>query len=209
MYIDGFNLYHAIDDLGENFLKWTDYWRLGETIIPSKSETLVKVCYCTAYYPDEKKKWRHQTFLNALKIKGVDVQLGHYVHEDASCRNCDNKWQKPTEKAGDINVAIHLLKDAFTDEVDHFYLLSQDSDQSATVKLFSQQFPKKKLTTVSPPGRNFSSHIMKHADSKIKLTRDHIERCVLPEILIGPPPVRRPREYAPPDGWIHPDLRKK
>ncbi|WP_300039544.1 NYN domain-containing protein [uncultured Roseobacter sp.] len=209
LYIDGFNLYHAIDDLNQAHLKWADYWKLGEIIIPSKSETLVKVCYCTAYYPDERKKWRHQQFVQALKIKGVDVQLGHYVYEDVDCRECDHAWKKPTEKAGDINVAIHLLHDAFMDEVDHVYLVSQDSDQSATAKMFRAKFPNKKFTTVAPPDRNFSVHIGDHASAKLKLTPEHIERCVMPEILVGPPAARRPREYTPPEGWVHPDERPK
>ncbi|WP_240910417.1 NYN domain-containing protein [Pontivivens nitratireducens] len=207
MYIDGFNLYHAVDDLGEPHLKWADYWKLGEIIIPSQTEQLVKVCYCTAYYPDDQKKWRHQQFVNAMKIKGVDVQLGHYVHEDASCRSCGSSWKKPTEKAGDINVAIHLLSDAFLDKVDHIYLITQDSDQSATAKLFKEKFPEKKFTTVAPPNRKPSSHIAKYADAKIKLTLEHIEKCVMPEILIGKPPARRPKEYSPPSGWVHPDKR--
>jgi hypothetical protein len=149
------------------------------------------------------------TTRTALNLTGVDVQVGHYVYEDASCRACDSTWKKPTEKAGDINVAIHLLKDAFLDEVDHANLISQDSGQSATAKMFAEMFPDKKLTTVAPPERNFSVHIGKHADTKLKLTRHHIERCVMPEILIGPPAARRPREYAPPADWVHPDNRPK
>lgn len=211
LYIDGFNLYHAIDDLGEGFLKWADYWKLGEIIIPSRSERLVTVCYCTAYYPDARKKWRHQQFVGALECKGVDVVRGHYVREDMECRACDTTWKKPTEKAGDINVAIHLLRDAFADDIDHAYLISQDSDQSATARMFAQQFPEKKLTTVAPPGRNFSVHIENYAHGRVKLTRDHIERCVMPEIVFKPgvANVRRPREYAPPDGWVHPDRRNR
>lgn len=66
LYIDGFNLYHAIDDLKEPFLKWVNYWKIGETIIPSKSQRLVAVTYCTAFYPgDSGKKWRHEQVIGA------------------------------------------------------------------------------------------------------------------------------------------------
>jgi len=30
VYIDGFNLYHALDDLRENHLKWVDLWALSQ-----------------------------------------------------------------------------------------------------------------------------------------------------------------------------------
>ena len=33
VYVDGFNLYHALDDLAENHLKWLDLWSLSETLI--------------------------------------------------------------------------------------------------------------------------------------------------------------------------------
>jgi hypothetical protein len=213
LYIDGFNLYHAIDDLQQPFLKWSNYWRLGEIIIPKVSEVLVKVVYCTAYYPsDPSKKWRHQQVINAQKIHGVSVELGHYTHEIMNCRSCNHSWSKPTEKEGDINVAINLIKDAFKNEFDHAYLLTSDSDQAATARMFVREFPEKLLTTVAPPGRNFSAHIQAITERRrIALSVDHIEKCVMRNIEINPAggSARRPAEYDPPPGWVHPDNRPK
>ena len=42
-YVDGFNLYHPINDLGKPYLKWLDLWALGEHLIPGRSEGVVKV----------------------------------------------------------------------------------------------------------------------------------------------------------------------
>ena len=96
-YYDGFNLYHAIKDLGEPYLKWCNLWELGERLIPKQTEQLVKVVFCTAFYPgDERKKWRHQQYLNALENVGVTTVKGHYVHEDAGCDKCGKSWKKPT-----------------------------------------------------------------------------------------------------------------
>jgi len=33
VYIDGFNFYHAVDDLGEPHLKWVDLWALSEKLL--------------------------------------------------------------------------------------------------------------------------------------------------------------------------------
>lgn len=78
--MDGFNLYHAIDDLRENHLKWADLWKLGEEIIPSSSQTLVMVEFCTAYFPgDHSKRIRHEAYKNALEIRGVNCHWGHYA----------------------------------------------------------------------------------------------------------------------------------
>lgn len=213
LYIDGFNLYHAIDDLAQPHLKWLNYWKLGEIIIPKQTEELVRVTYCTAYYPgDPKKKWRHEQVIGAQKVFGVDVVLGHYVREDMDCRACGNQWQKPTEKEGDINVAIHLLRDGFLDHYDHAYLLTADSDQAATARMFNEQFPNKRLTSVVPPRRQPSVHITNYTDKrKIALNDLHLERCVMPQVVFKPgvANTRRPNEYAPPNGWVHPDQRPK
>lgn len=212
LYVDGFNMYHAIDDLKEPLLKWISYWKIGEIIIPSKSESLVKVAYCTAFYPgDSQKRWRHEQLINAQKIYGAEHIKGHYVYEDKACKSCGNTWSKPTEKETDINVALALFNDARLDVLDVAYLLSSDSDQAATARILKAQFPEKRLVTVAPPGRNFSVHIEKYADGRVALNRDHLDRCVMPPIVTkqGFTPGRRPREYAPPAEWVHPKNRPR
>lgn len=208
LYVDGFNLYHAVDELGDAFLKWCNLWRLGEIIIPSRTERLVRVVFCTAFYPgDSGKRIRHERYIAALKRVGVECVLGHYVHEDMSCRGCRRDWKKPTEKETDINVALSLYDDAACDLIDHAYLLTADSDQAASARMFRHRYSEKKLTTVSPPGRNFSKHILNYTEGrKIALNRDHIERSHFGnELLENGPPIVRPLEYAPPQGWMHPD----
>lgn len=200
-YIDGFNLYHAIDDLGEPHLKWCNLLQLARSLVPQASEEVVKVCFCTAYYPgDPQKKWRHQQYVNALEIVGVTCVVGHFVREQQNCRTCGAVWQKPTEKETDINIALHLMIDAYKNVFDKVYLLSSDSDQAATARLYKQQFASKQFVTVALPGRPFSVHIEKYAGGRIALNRDHVARNLLPAILLGKgrPNARRPREYDPP-----------
>ena len=212
-YVDGFNLYHAVADLGEPFLKWCNLWRLAETLIPSQSEELVKVTFCTAFYPgSERKRWRHGEYNKALENSGVTIISGHYVHEPKDCRECGAEWQKPTEKETDINVALSLYADAKNDVYDKAYLVTADSDQAATAKFFRSSFPEKALATVAPTGRNFSVHITPYANGgRISLNREHLERAVMPQIVMadGRPAARRPHEYAPPQWWVHPDQRPR
>ena len=209
-YIDGFNLYHAVDALGEPFLKWCDLRKLGEIIIPSQTESLVSVVFCTAFYPrDQDKKWRHMQYIAANEARGVKCVMGHYVHEEMSCRGCERTWQKPTEKETDINLALSLYQDAVSDVFDVAYLVTADSDQAATARFLSENYPAKSLVTVAPPGRNFSVDISRYAQRRIALNRDHLDRCVLPKIIMGDKGVvaKRPKEYEPPDWWVHPDNR--
>jgi hypothetical protein len=210
-FIDGFNLYHAIDDLEQPHLKWISYSSLAKILLPKRTQVLVGVTWCTAYYPgDSKKKWRHVQLVGAQKCHGVDVVEGHFVHEDRECRACDSEWRQPTEKQGDINVALRLIRDAYHDTYDHAYLISADSDQVATVRMFKDLFPEKKITAVVPPGRKRSEHISKLVNGgTIQINTNHLEKAVMPAIVFEPKVAntRRPEDYKPPQDWVHPDQR--
>jgi hypothetical protein len=66
VYIDGFNLYHAINDLKLSHLKWVNLWCLSESLLRS-GERLIAVKYYSAYA-----KWlpgpyaRHRQYVQAL-----------------------------------------------------------------------------------------------------------------------------------------------
>ncbi len=214
-YVDGFNLYHALDALDEPFLKWLSLKRLGNIIIPSRTEELVRVVYCSAYFPsqgdNQQKRWRHEQYVNALTAEGVECVMGHFVHEDWSCRDCGHAWRKPTEKESDINLALHLFEDARRNVFDHAYLLTSDSDHAATARMLRAAFPEKRLTTVAPPGRKFSEHIRQLSAGSVSLNKTHLERALLPPRIISHDGrhAKRPDQYAPPQWWVDPQQRPK
>ncbi len=203
IYIDGFNFYHAVADLGENHLKWCDLRALAETIIPRHSETIERIVYCTAYYPgDEQKKWRHLQYIRALKSVGVDCIIGHYIREPMKCRSCLNNWEKPTEKESDINLALSIFNDAAKDVYDKAYMITADSDQLATLKFMKSNFREKGIVSVAPPERPLSVDLVNHADAVIRLRKSHVVGSLFPATILPPgggPLIRRPREYDPPE----------
>jgi hypothetical protein len=123
-----------------------------------------------------------------------------------SCKNCGREWEKPTEKASDVNLALHLFNDARLDRFQAAYLVTADSDRAATAKMFRQCFPDKRFITVSPPGRNISHNIFAYSHDKISLTKEHIEKALFSKIVFaeGMRAGRRPKEYDPPAGWVPP-----
>lgn len=212
LFIDGFNLYHAIDEMGHNYLKWADLWRLGEDIIPSQTQSLEMVEFCTAFFPgDFSKRIRHETYCKALDLKGVKCHWGHYAVDDRNCPSCKHAWARPSEKQSDIHVALSVFDAARRGKIDHAYLLSADSDQAATVKWYKEAFPEKAITIVIPPQRPGSKLIRdKHEKLKIRLNRDHFERAHFgASVTNGATTVIRPFEYDPPKGWVHPDDQPK
>lgn len=139
------------------------------------------------------------------------MKTGHFVSDDRSCHSCGNTWKHPTEKEGDINVAIHLIRDGFHNIYDHAYLVTADSDQLATVRMFKEEFPDKKITIVAPPNRPRSEALHEESGKNtISLNKNHIEKSIMDRIIIkGDQSVRRPDEYNPPEGWVHPKNRQK
>jgi hypothetical protein len=198
-YVDGFNVYHSLDDLNKPHFKWLDWWSLGELLIPSESQILVRVAMCTAIKTtDTQKMLRHRAYLKALESKGVDCLRGNFIEEDRYCRQCGHSWGAPVEKQGDVNLAISLIADAHKDIFDHAYLVTADSDQAATARMFKTDFPAKKLTTVVITGRSHSKEILNFADAKITVNASHIERSLFPKLISGSSAILRPVEYDPP-----------
>jgi hypothetical protein len=209
-YFDGFNLYHAIDGLKQPHLKWLNLYALAELIASLDGVTLVsRVVYCSAYKRDNfDKLTRHQKYVDALKLAGVDVRLGHFIGEPNNCRQCGHTWQAPSEKESDVNLALAVLDDAYTTELTDFYLVTADSDQGATAKMFKARFPNKRLVSVVPPGQAPSKSIATHAAGKISVQSWHIERSLFLGGYVldstGTPKVKRPDQYNPPAGWTAP-----
>ena len=198
-YIDGFNLYHAINELGDQTLKWCNLWALAELLIPKNTEHVVRVCYYSAYYPgDERKRWRHEQYKSALENAGVKTKFGHFIIEPMSCTDCGRTWRRPTEKETDINLALGIVDDARLDLYDKAYIVTADSDQVATVRYVRANYPEKQIVAVAPPNRNFSADIQRFANGgRIKLTDSHIRACLFGPIVPGARAIRRPREYDP------------
>lgn len=212
VYYDGFNLYHALDDLGVPYLKWCDLRRLGMLMARGKAASIEKAVFCTAYFPgDHGKRVRHEAYVNALAIADVETRLGHTTTEPMSCKSCDNRWSQPREKETDINLALSLFQDAVDDVFDVAFLVTADTDQASTVKFFRNRFHDKRIVNVVPPGRMPSTHLGSLCHDVVKLKHQHFDECALPAVVQrdGFKTVYRPHEYDPPVGWVHPDDRPK
>jgi hypothetical protein len=178
-------------------------------------QQLVKVVFCTAVptmRQSADKRTRHIRFNDAQRARGVTVLEGHYVPEPIEIDGIptgDNKW---TEKQSDINVALALIMDGLDDEYDVALLLSADTDQVATARVFAEKLRPlgKKMVGIAPPDRTAPIGYGAYQVPSITLQAHDIECCVMPERIEGSGlVVFRPEEYAPPAGWVHPNDRPK
>ena len=152
-YVDGFNLYHALDDLKEPSLKWLDLWSLSASLV-RPNEHLVGVKYFSAFAT-----WlpgpfaRHRQYVKALESVGVQAVMGRFKEKPRQCNNCHARWTSHEEKETDVNVAIHLIKDVLKNEFDRAIIISADSDLVPAVKMAQQHDRTKEISVVAPPGR--------------------------------------------------------
>lgn len=73
VYIDGFNLYHAIDNTGRNDLKWISHKTLARTFLKD-GDVLQRLAFFTAVLTwDHQKQRRHRNFIAAQLAHGVEV----------------------------------------------------------------------------------------------------------------------------------------
>jgi hypothetical protein len=204
-YIDGFNLYHAVDAYKRPYLKWLNLKSLARAIAP-RSEAVKRVVWCSAVRQQNRGKVkRHEDYMKALKAQGVICRMGHFVHAMDKCNSCNHTWQLSVEKQGDVNLALSIAADAEDNLFDVCYLVTADGDHAATARYLKERFPKKKLVLVTPPGRRHNRHIERLADACIEIELHHLEASLLPEmtkvrkrLLQKPELVERPDVYDPP-----------
>lgn len=185
-YIDGFNLYHSILNLGDPKLKWLSLSSLCQMLVPSRDEAVESISYftATATHRGPGSIVRHRAYTSALTSEGVECVMGRFKDRHQHCRNCNSRWNHPEEKETDVNIAIRMVADGFQDKYDVCYLISADTDLVPALKLIRDNLPQKEIVAVSPPGRPHGQHIKSLAHRALKLNRHQIERCRLPNTIV-------------------------
>jgi uncharacterized LabA/DUF88 family protein len=159
VYIDGFNLYHAIDSLNQNHLKWLNLITLGKGLLGA-DEILSTVYFFTAVLKwNAEKTARHTNYIAALKAVGVRVIESNFKKSKRHCRAQERYCEFYEEKQTDVAFAVALVRDAFLDAFDRAILITADSDQIPAVRLIRETFPEKRLALMAPPGRISRSRI--------------------------------------------------
>ena len=155
VYIDGFNMYYGLRDSGWRKYYWLDLIKLGESLC-SPNQQLQKVKYFTSKIskPRNKRK-RQEKYLSVLgTLRNISIHYGRYQSFREKCSNCGRVYYDTNEKRTDVNIATHMLVDAFQDNYDTAILISADSDLTLPLKEINRLFPGKYVKVAFPPGRS-------------------------------------------------------
>lgn len=203
-FIDGFNLYHAIDSLSDNPLKWLNLWELVRLFSGEPTHRLTAVYYFSAFATWKPGPYkRHREYVAALEAAGVTPVMGFFKEKDRWCKTCRSRWSQHEEKETDVNIALHMLRGAYSNAYDRAILLSGDSDLAPVVRMLRSEFPKKPIRLVAPPRRRHSKEIIAAFGGKASLRsikKGQLRRCLFPREVpdrYGKIVAIRPLEYDP------------
>jgi len=193
--VDGFNLYHSLQDDPEH--KWLDLGKLLKGLLhcyPVPAQ-LVDIHYFTAlpFYlrkTDPGRLSRHQIYLRALSARrnpSVTTHLGEIRQRRVEVAIPGGKtWARVwREKGTDIALAVTLFELAAAEAFDAAIIVSGDSDYAPLVKGFQRICPGKDLRFAFPHGRR-SNELLRAAPSSVVLGPQHYQASRLPEEIILP-----------------------
>lgn len=193
VYIDGFNLYHAIDRLNEPWLKWLDLRALSQDLLRS-DEVLTGVKYFSAYATWRPSHRKHRLYVDALQSTGVEVVLGQFKEKPRRCPSCHSRWTTHEEKETDVHIAVQMVADALSGAADRLILISADTDLSPPIKMIARLAPACEVFVATPPGR-FA--ICRALRPRLEITRARLGRALLPLDIT----IKRDRNVQCPPEW--------
>jgi len=198
IYIDGFNLYYSAVK-GTSY-KWLDLKALFVQLLQPYHEIKV-LKYFTAPVSgrrDPQQPVRQQTYWRALQAVIPELTLykgtflTHPVTWPLEKPIAGQKFAtvlKTEEKGSDVNLAVHLLNDAWLDSYDCALIVSNDSDLAEAMRLIKAHHPQKRLGLVFPgekgKGRYPSRELVAHSDFVKHLGHTLLASCQLPNPIPG------------------------
>ena len=213
VYIDGLNLYYRA--LRGTALKWLDVVALSEAALPKTAQIQV-VNYYTAHVsgrvdPDAPR--RQHAYLRAMSTRDrFRPHFGNFlsrpkwagiVHPLDVRPRCANfltmtpetvfVW-KTEEKGSDVNLGVHLIRDAAKGAMKRAAVLTADTDLAEAIRICSQDFgvPVDLLTPVSKVPGSLDAY-----RNDVRHIKPYLRACQLPPLVELP----NGKSVAKPMSW--------
>lgn len=185
-YIDGFNLYFGMTDKGSKDTLWLDIQSLSKSLLKPHQE-LVYVKYFTSRVRNNpNKQARQKTYIEAIEtLSDCRIYYGHYQSNTEECYKCHHKYQSSNEKMTDVNIAVEMITDAYTDKYDTAMLISGDSDLIPPIKAIHNYFPTKRVFVAFPPNR-FTISVSKEAKGSLMIGHAKLKGSQFPNSITKP-----------------------
>lgn len=186
VYFDGFNVYHAIDSLNKNYLKWLNYRKLGESFLRQDERLHKAYLFTSLTNMSEEKRRRNQLLLDASRAVGVDIIQARFKNSRKYCKTQDRHCKFKEEKGNDVVIAVRMLADAHAGATHRIVLITADTDQIPAVQYILERFPEIEMSLYIPPNRkNEARDLGKLFKSPEEISEGRIYGCLLPEQVVA------------------------
>ncbi len=196
VYVDGFNFYYGA--VKGTAWKWLDLPALFAKVLQRHHDILAVKYFTTkvkATPDDPSKPQRQDVYLRALQHyrPEVEVYFGHFLSHRIRAPLAQPVGSRRTvevirteEKGSDVNLAVHLLNDAWLDAYDCAVVASNDSDIAEAMRLVRHHHGKTiGLVTPRPRTGRVSRQLMKHANFTRHIRKNALQRSQLPDPIPG------------------------
>lgn len=204
VYVDGFNLYFGA--LKKTKYKWLDIKKLCINLLQPQNQ-IVAIKYFTAYVSgtphDPDKPIHQQVYLRALKQTTPEIKiiLGQFTTHKVVKRLVTPingikhaEIFETTEKGSDVNLAVHLLNDAWLDKFDCAIVISGDSDLAESIHLVKSYHNKKTVGVFSPGKRSMSKELIKAGDFIRAISTRSLSQSQFPDTIPGSS-IKKPKDW--------------
>ena len=202
VYVDGFNLYYGA--LRNTSCKWLDLSSLFRNML-SPMHDVQKIKYFTARVSakrDLNSAVHQDVYLRALEKHCPDVEpiFGYFTIRPVTLPlENPKKGQrmarvlKTEEKGSDVNIAAHLVHDAWLEAYDCAVVVSNDGDLAEALRLVKSDC-KKTIGLIRPRKGQKSNKLSDHADFFRHITLDALQKNQLPSPIPGTR-IFKPKEW--------------
>lgn len=190
VYIDGFNFYYSA--VKRTPYKWLDLKLLCEKVL-QRHHDICAVHYFTARVSDTPNdpglSSRQSVYLRALEayIPEFQVHFGNFMRHERKMPLISDPTERigvihTEEKGSDVNLAVHLLNDAWHDRFECGVVISNDSDLAEAIKLTRENGKKVGvITTLRRP----TFKLMNEATFYRRIKVNDLKKCLLPDNIPG------------------------
>jgi len=204
IYIDGFNFYEGCV-IGTQY-KWVDFYALFSNILNARSNDyqITHINYFTSLVDDAHKQKRQQLYIRALANHYSGVCefgdcYGKFTRRPVRNPKPPPKYLKlPKEKGSDVNLATHIVHDAWLGKYECAVLVSNDSDFAEALKIVKDAPLQKSVVLIVPNAleRNVrtAQPLRDNADSVKYIHRSQIKAAQLPDKIPGTK-IQKPQEW--------------
>jgi uncharacterized LabA/DUF88 family protein len=176
VYIDGFNLYHAVNKFQNKSYKWCNLRNLFNLFTDPNIETIDEIKFFTSppkhiKTPSDTKLKNHENYCNVLEQHcNIRVISGNFAKRDVTCKHCNtvglfcqicnnDKRYKHEEKQTDVNLALNVILDCVYQKPDNIIICSADTDFIPVIRGVRKYNLCKKIKFFIPPNNNVSNDL--------------------------------------------------